>query len=111
MWRRSSIFLSPKPLSAPAVTQALQGLYGWKLRGSTPHIMECDYTFKSFPEALDFMLRVSPICERMQHHPSWTNVYNKIHVELTTHDAGNNITQKDVDLAREMNKLYSTVNK
>ncbi|CCW67670.1 unnamed protein product [Phytomonas sp. Hart1] len=109
MWRLSPKYFSPRPLSAPAVTQALQGLYGWKLCGSTPYTMECDYTFKTFPQALDFMQRMGPICERMQHHPSWTNVHKKIHVELTTHDAGNEITQKDVDLAREMNKVYSTM--
>lgn len=106
MWRRTTACFAPAALSAPALTQALHHLPGWKLSGNTPNRIQCDYTFKDFTAAMEFMVRVGPLCERMQHHPCWTNVYNRLHVELTTHDAGNRVTQKDVDLASAMNNMF-----
>jgi len=57
------------------------------------------FEFKSFEEAIDFMVRASKVISELDHHPEWTNVYNRVMVSLFTHDAGNVVTQKDYDLA------------
>lgn len=62
-----------------------------------------DFQFADFSEAFAFMTRVALIAEKMDHHPFWTNVYNKVHIELNTHDAGNVVTEKDRALAEEIN--------
>ena len=57
------------------------------------------FEFKNFSAAFAFMTRVAIEAEKMDHHPKWTNVYNKVEIWLTTHDAGNIITDKDKKLA------------
>ena len=57
------------------------------------------YEFKNFSEAFAFMARVALVAEKMDHHPLWTNVYNKVEIWLSTHDAGDIVTQKDKKLA------------
>lgn len=64
-----------------------------------------EFTFKDFKQAFSFMIQVAALAEEMQHHPLWTNVYNKLEIKLNTHDAGNTITQKDRDLAAAIDKL------
>jgi 4a-hydroxytetrahydrobiopterin dehydratase len=61
--------------------------------------------FNSFSEAFAFMVRVAIEAERMNHHPLWTNVYNKVEIWLNTHDAGDTVTAKDVRLAEKINTL------
>lgn len=63
------------------------------------------FTFKDFPEAFAFMTKVAMIAEKMNHHPTWTNTWNKVTFELSTHDAGNIVTEKDRKLAEEIDKL------
>ena len=63
------------------------------------------FTFKSFTDAMGFMLRMSYECEKRDHHPEWKNVYNKVWVTLSTHDAGK-VTDKDRDLAKKMDEIY-----
>ncbi|MEZ0609925.1 4a-hydroxytetrahydrobiopterin dehydratase [Fibrella sp. WM1] len=65
------------------------------------------FTFADFTEAFAFMTRVALIAEKMDHHPFWTNVYNKVTIELTTHDAGNTVTDKDRALAEAINSMYN----
>lgn len=62
-------------------------------------------TFRDFSEAFAFMSRVALIAEKMDHHPEWTNVYNKVTINLSTHDAGNVVTAKDHALAAAINQL------
>ncbi len=57
------------------------------------------FEFASFASAIAWMVKASFAIEKLNHHPEWTNVYNKVHVVLTTHDAGNIITDKDRKLA------------
>jgi len=57
------------------------------------------FEFKNFSEAFGFMTRVAIEAEKMNHHPSWKNVYNKVEIWLSTHDAGNIVTDKDRELA------------
>ena len=64
------------------------------------------FKFKDFIEAFGFMTKVALVAEKMNHHPNWTNVYNMVTIELTTHDAGNTITQKDKELAQAISTVY-----
>ncbi|MBC9933718.1 4a-hydroxytetrahydrobiopterin dehydratase [Chitinophaga qingshengii] len=63
------------------------------------------FTFKDFREAFGFMTRVALVAEKMDHHPYWTNVYNKVDIYLSTHDAGNVVTEKDKTLAKAIDQL------
>ena len=64
------------------------------------------FTFKDFTDAFAFMTRVAFICEKMNHHPEWTNVWNKVDIHLSTHDAGNTVTEKDRKLAKAIDEIY-----
>ena len=61
--------------------------------------------FKNFSEAIAFMVRAGLEAEKMNHHPLWTNVYNKVEIWLSTHDAGDIVTEKDIQLAEKINAL------
>lgn len=63
------------------------------------------FEFKDFVAAFGFMSSVAIIAEKMNHHPNWSNVYNTVSFELSTHDAGNVVTEKDHRLASEIDKL------
>jgi len=63
------------------------------------------FRFKNFSEAFAFMTRVALIAEKMDHHPFWTNVYNTVDIELSTHDAGDIVTDKDRKLAKAIDQL------
>jgi 4a-hydroxytetrahydrobiopterin dehydratase len=63
------------------------------------------FTFKDFQEAFAFMTRVAFLAEVQNHHPNWSNVYNTVSIELTTHDAGNVVTEKDRKLAEAIDSL------
>lgn len=63
------------------------------------------FQFKDFIEAFGFMAKVAILAEKMNHHPLWTNVYNRVSFELSTHDAGDIVTDKDRKLAKEIDKL------
>ncbi len=63
------------------------------------------FEFKDFTEAFAFMTRVAFLAESHGHHPNWSNVYNKVTIELTTHDAGNKITEKDQKLSKAIDKI------
>jgi len=82
--------LSPQQLEA-----ALAGLPGWSVAAEKLHR---EYKFADFVHAFGFMATAAIAIEKMNHHPEWFNVYNRVTVDLTTHDAGG-ITQGDVDLA------------
>ncbi|MBD2700305.1 4a-hydroxytetrahydrobiopterin dehydratase [Spirosoma sp. BT702] len=64
-----------------------------------------DFKFADFNEAFGFMTRVALIAEKMDHHPWWSNVYNEITIKLSTHDAGNVVTDKDRKLAAAIDKI------
>jgi 4a-hydroxytetrahydrobiopterin dehydratase len=64
-----------------------------------------DFEFKSFIEAFGFMTQVAILAEKQNHHPFWSNVYNKVSIELNTHDAGDVVTEKDYHLAKAIDKL------
>lgn len=63
------------------------------------------FRFRNFSEAFAFMTRVALLAEKMEHHPEWTNVYNRVDIRLSTHDAGNTVTEKDRMLAAAIDRL------
>lgn len=64
-----------------------------------------EFTFNDFQEAFAFMTRVAFLAEAHNHHPNWSNVYNTVTIELTTHDAGNTVTEKDYSLAKAIDAI------
>ena len=82
---------------------ALKGLSGWTYDGDADAISK-DVKFKDFSEAFGFMTRVALVAQASDHHPEWSNVYNKVSIRLTTHSAGG-LTAKDVALAEAIDKL------
>ena len=84
-----------KKLSESEISAALGALAGWSVKDAKLHR---EYKFADFPHAFGFMATAAPNIEKKNHHPEWSNVYNSVTVDLTTHDAGG-ITQKDLDLA------------
>ena len=63
------------------------------------------FKFRSFVEEFGFMTKVALIAEKMDHHTTWSNTYNKVEIQLTTHSAGSTVTQKDHDLAKAIDEL------
>ena len=88
-------------LSETEITEELKKLEGWNIIDNKLHK---EFQFDSFNQAFGFMTRAAMEIEKMNHHPEWFNVYNRITVDLTTHDAGG-ITNNDVNLARTLNSL------
>jgi 4a-hydroxytetrahydrobiopterin dehydratase len=76
----------------------------WKEENSALHKT---FTFNDFRSAWSFMMQVAFLAEEMNHHPEWSNVYNKVTIKLTTHDAGNTVTAKDRALAAAIDKLIA----
>jgi len=66
-----------------------------------------DFTFTGFTEAFGFMTEVAFAAEAAGHHPEWTNVYNRVSIRLTTHDAGSTVTDKDRDLAQAIDHIFA----
>ena len=69
------------------------------------------FLFKDFSEAFGFICRVALLAEQHNHHPFWSNVYNKVEISLSTHDAGNLVTEKDHKLAQAIDKLLAVSTK
>ncbi|MFA7601883.1 MAG: 4a-hydroxytetrahydrobiopterin dehydratase [Novosphingobium sp.] len=82
---------------------ALAVLPDWRLREDGLAIAR-DFRFADFSEAFAFMTRVALLAEKADHHPEWSNVYNRVHVTLTTHDAGG-LSTRDVQMARAIDRL------
>tara|TARA_B100001179_G_scaffold130216_1_gene93388 strand:+ start:1033 stop:1320 length:288 start_codon:yes stop_codon:yes gene_type:complete len=82
--------------------EALRTLKGWK-KSRGKNAIEKDFIFKDFKSAFSWMTKIALIAEKMDHHPEWFNVYNKVEVTLSTHDSGG-VTELDIEMAKEMNK-------
>lgn len=92
----------PEKLTGAARAAALAELDGWTEAKGRDAILK-SFRFADFNAAFGFMARVALAAERMDHHPEWFNVYNRVEVTLSTHDAGG-VTARDVDLARFMDE-------
>jgi 4a-hydroxytetrahydrobiopterin dehydratase len=75
----------------------------WK---ETNESLERSFVFKDFKAAFAFMTEVAFYAEQHNHHPDWSNVYNRVHVRLSTHDAGNVVTEKDRNLAAAIDRVF-----
>jgi len=90
-------------LTPEARAEALGSLPGWAPVEGRDAIART-FTFKNFNEAFGFMARVALTAEKMDHHPEWSNVYKTVEVVLTSHDA-NGVTERDIKLAKAMDKI------
>lgn len=77
-------------------------MYNWTEQNNK---LQKTFKFNTFSEAIGWMQKASVEIDRLDHHPEWTNVYNKVHVVLCTHDAGNTVTDKDRELAEILDKI------
>ncbi len=93
-----------EPLTPEQIKKELNNLQGWTFDDDKIHK---EFTFANFKEALSFMVKVGFEAESQAHHPEWFNVYNKVSVSLSTHDAGGKVTSKDIELARAIEKAAS----
>ncbi len=89
-----------KKLTPAARAKALKKLRGWKAAEGRDAIAR-KFAFADFNAAFAFMTRTALLADKMDHHPEWFNVYNKVEVTLSTHDAGG-VTQNDIDMAAAM---------
>ena len=90
------------PLAEAEIRAALVALPGWALERDA---LAKTFKFGSFREAMSYMVRAGFEAEAMDHHPEWTNIYNRVAVRLNTHDAGGKVTAKDVELAKRFQKI------
>ena len=89
-------------LSQDEITKNLTSLSGWSQEEKQ---IAKEFQFKDFVEALSFVNKLGAEAEKMNHHPNWSNVYNKVTFHLNTHDAGDVVTDKDHKLAEAIDKL------
>lgn len=91
-----------QPLSQTEIAAVLKDLPGWAFERDA---LAKEFKFGSFREAMSFMVRAGFEAEALDHHPDWTNVYNRVAVRLNTHDSGGKVTAKDVELARRLQQI------
>ena len=94
--------MTPTSMNPADLPAFLQKQPAWSLRDGKLHR---EYLFADFNAAFGFMARVALLAEKADHHPEWCNVYNRVTVDLSTHDAGG-VTAKDLALARRMEALF-----
>ncbi len=90
-----------KPLSQSEIAKQLKDLPDWRYQDGS---IAADFKFKDFFTAFSFMIKVATAAEKAQHHPDWSNVYNRVSIKLSTHEAGG-VTDKDVALAKTISDL------
>ena len=92
-----------KALSETEINKKLASMEGW---GYEDNAIHTSLEFDDFKDAFTVMTRIAFEAEKMQHHPDWSNVYNKLGITLSTHDAGG-VTEKDFELAKIIDALVS----
>ncbi len=93
--------MRPEKLTDHQILEEIKELPGWTLENGKLHK---EFVFKDFVQAFGFMTRAALYAEKMDHHPEWFNVYNKVRVDLMTHDVGG-ITANDVALAKAFESI------
>ncbi len=91
-------------LTTETLEEALAHVPGWIY---TDNVIEKKFVFKNFPEAMATVNKIALVAEEMNHHPEWTNVYNKLTIRLSTHDS-NGVTTKDIRLAHAIESLLKS---
>ena len=92
-----------RPLSPDEVSRLVESLDGWELDGVS---LRRQLVFASFVEAFGFMAQVALVAERLDHHPNWSNVYNRVDIAITTHDAGG-LTALDFEFVRRVDAILT----
>ena len=99
--KREVFIMAAAKLSEQEIAAELKKLSGWSVvKGNLHRIFE----FKNFKQAFGFMKRVALAANRMNHHPNWSNTYNKVTIDLSTHTAGG-LTKDDFELAQKIQKI------
>jgi 4a-hydroxytetrahydrobiopterin dehydratase len=91
------------PMNEVQITESLKGLPGWTFEDNKLHKI---YKFNDFREAMAFLVRLSYEAENRNHHPEIFNYYNRLEIGLNTHDAGGKVTDRDIELALVIEKLF-----
>lgn len=99
--------MAAQTLSSRDLDSSLEQLAGWSIQAGKLHR---EYKFTDFAHAFGFMATAAVLIEKQNHHPEWLNVYNRVVVDLTTHDSGG-ITQKDVELARMLESIAAQLSR
>jgi len=99
---KATLYFDPWPALCDHHYQSIKLFFMWEEKNNT---LYRKFEFKNFSEAFAFMTRVALQAEKMDHHPMWTNVYNKVEISLSTHDAGNIVTDKDRKLAKKIDEM------
>ena len=94
--------MTRRKLNQDEIDSALANLPGWQLQDGKLHKT---FKFDSFSRAVGWMMSVAIHADKMDHHPEWSNVYNRVTVNLVTHDLDNSVSSWDVDLAQKMEEL------
>lgn len=92
-----------RKLTQAEIDEALTTMPGWQIKAGKLHKQ---FKFDSFAAALGWMVSVGIVADKIDHHPEWCNVYNRVTVDLATHDLDNAISTRDLDLAQHMERLY-----
>ena len=93
---------SAAPLQRDELAEQLRRLPDWSVQNGRLH---AEFKFRDFIEAFAFMTKVAIIAEKANHHPEWSNVYNRVKIDLMTHEANDSITRRDTDLAGQIGVL------
>ena len=91
-----------KKLTPDEITSALEELSGWEVKDGKLHKA---FKFDTFAKAIGWMVSVAIYADKTDHHPDWSNAYNRVVVDLSTHDLGDAISELDVKLARKMDEM------
>ena len=95
-------------LTTSQLSPLLPTLPDWRFDAERGGMIAREFRFQDFAQAFGFMAQVAVIAESRNHHPEWFNVYNRVQVTLTTHDAGG-LTMKDIELARTMDRVAAAL--
>lgn len=95
--------MAPKPLSEADANALLTDIPGWEIKNGKLHR---EFTFSDFVEAFAFMSELAMVSESMNHHPEWSNVYNRLTIDLSTHDVGG-LSEKDLEWAKMCNQRFN----
>lgn len=95
--------MNVEKMTAQQIQTGLGDLAGWELKNDK---LRRELKFKNFVQAFGFMTQIAVLAEQMNHHPEWSNVYNRVTIDLTTHEAGG-ISQLDFDLAAKIDAVVA----
>lgn len=96
-------------LAPPDIQQLRAALPEWQFSEARGGLISREFSFADFVRAFGFMAQVALVAEKLNHHPEWSNVYNRVAITLTTHDV-QGLSTNDVDLAQQIDALYAPLN-